>query len=458
MRAGAKSWILLWISLSASASAAPPGPVDESDRYELAVHGETHVELFRRALLPGPRGSLIESDTVVPVHQYLRLDARNLDTGWQKDAVDVELGAFGRAWFGERENERTFDGDVQTAFVRYRHGPVSLRLGRQHVAGGAARYARFDGADVAVELGAGLDVEAYGGFTVLPRWNARPGYHHLGDAADTLLVDPDALPEAERSGHLLGGGRIGYGSDRIRAGLSFHEQHEPDGLARRGLGADARAHVSDRASVGANALVELDARRLQDARLFADLTPIDRLDLSAELLHTEPALFLSRQSVLSVFSTDAYDEAAGSALVRVTDRFSVEGEGAVQIYDESRRGARSELGVRVLPGAGKRTLVRLSYARVLAVDNGYHSLRASLARRITAELTGTLEAYSYLYDEPISGHTTSEVYAGTLAYRVSPPFRLLLGTSVARSPYAALDAQALVSASYAFDFSTRGEP
>lgn len=458
MRVGARTWILLWICLSARASAAPTGPVDESDHYDFAVHGETHTELFRRALLPGPRGSLVESATVVPVHQYLRLDVRNLDAGWQKDALDVELGAFGRAWFGERENERTFDGDVQTAFVRYRHGPVALRLGRQHVAGGAARFARFDGADVAVTLGAGLDLEAYGGFTVLPRWNARPGYHHLGDAADTLLVDPDALPEAERSGHLLGGGRIGYRAERIRAGLSFHEQHQPEGLARRGLGADASAHLSERASLGGSALVELDARRLQDARLFADLTPVERLDLSAEVLHTEPALFLSRQSVLSVFSTDAYDEAAGSALVRVTDRFSVEGEGAVQIYDESRRGARSELGVRVLPGAGKRTLVRLAYTRVLAVDNGYHALRASLARRITRELTGTLEAHSYLYDDPISGRATSEVYAGTLAYRVSRPLRLLLGTSIAQSPYAAFDAQALASATYAFDFSTRGEP
>ena len=27
-------------------------------------------------------------------------------------------------------------------------------------------------------LGAGFDAEVYGGFTVLPRYDARPGYHH----------------------------------------------------------------------------------------------------------------------------------------------------------------------------------------------------------------------------------------------------------------------------------------
>jgi hypothetical protein len=273
-----------------------------------------------------------------------------------------------------------------------------------------------------------------------------------------LLVDPDAVAEPDRSGHLLGGGRVGFSSERVRAGVSFHEQHEPGGLGRRGLGADARARVWDDATLGASGLFELDARRVQDARVFADLTPVEKLDLSAEYLHTEPALFLSRQSVLSVFSTDAYDEAAGSALLRVTDRLALEGEGAVQIYDESRRGARGELGARVLPGAGKRTIVRLEYARVRAVDNGYHSLRASLARRITRELTGTLEGYFYLYDEAIARRTSSEVYAGTLGYRVSQPLRLLFGTSLAHSPYAALDAQALLSASYDFDFSTRGPP
>src|SRR5207247_672650 len=88
-----------------------------------------------------------------------------------------------------------------------------------------------DGAGVAPDavgagLGAGIAVEGDGGFTVLPRWNRKPGYHELGAATDTLLRAPDALPEPSRSGNVLGGARIGWSSAPANVALSFHEQHE----------------------------------------------------------------------------------------------------------------------------------------------------------------------------------------------------------------------------------------
>jgi hypothetical protein len=43
------------------------------------------------------------------------------------------------------------------------------------------------------------------------------------------------------------------------------------------------------------------------------------------------------------------------------------------------------------------------------------------------------------------------VYAATLAYRALDSLELLWGGSVAHSPYAALDAQTLVRASWDFD-------
>ena len=435
--------------------AAPEG----SDRYDLSVRSETYAELFRRALLPGPNGALVETDTVAPVHQYVLLHARDLDTGWREDSVDLELALWGRAWIGEGETERTLDGDVQTASARYRHGPLSLRLGRQHAAGGAARYARFDGLLLGAELGEGFAAEAYGGFTVLPRWNARPGYHHLGAAADSLLRNPDALQEPERSGYLLGGGRLGWAATRAEAGVSFHEQQERGELSRRTLGLDGRATLVPEVSVGTAGLFELSASRIQDARLWVETTPIEPVDATLEYLHTEPALFLSRQSVLSVFTTDAYDEVGGSALARVTERLSLEGSGFIQFYDESRRGARGELAAFGFPGRGKRTLVRVSYGRVLAVENGYHSIRASLARRITPRMSGTLEAYAYLYDEAIRSRLSSEVYAGTLGYRATDAVNVLWGASLAQSPYATFDLQTLVRLEVDVDFSSpRVEP
>jgi hypothetical protein len=449
------------LSLVAVSGAAETIPdrtnrVETGDRYDLSVSSKTYTELFRRALLPGPDGALLETDTVVPVHEYMSLRVRDLDTGWRKDSLDLELAAFGRVTFADPGLERRADGDVQVASIRYRDELVSARLGRQQVVGGAARYSRFDGVAIGLAFGAGLDAEVYGGFTVLPRYDARPGYHLLGAAADSLVRDPAALPDPERSGNLLGGGRLGFTSSRATAGLSFHEQHEDTGLGRRNLGFDGRLQPLTEVTVGANALVELDARELQDARLWLDTTPADPVDVAIEYQHVEPALFLSRQSVLSVFGGDGYDEAGASAVVRATRQLALEGDGSLQFYDESRRGARGEIGARVVPGSGGRTVVRLAYTRVLAVDNGYHSLRASLFRRLTRRLTGTLEAYAYLYDEPIRERNSSEVYSGTLGYALTEQAKLLWGASLAQSPYAELDAQTLLRLDLDFDFGTRG--
>jgi hypothetical protein len=458
MRSDLIPLLIVGISLLARIAGAGPDeerPREAPDRYQFTVSSETYAELFRRALLPGPDGALVESNTLVPVHEYLRLGVRDLDTGLGEDSLDIELAAWSRFSFTDPELERRGDGDVQVASVRYRGDRFSTRVGRQLVAGGAARYSRFDGVLLGVSPGPGFDAEAYAGFTVLPRFDARPGYHHLGAASDSLLRDPDALPEPERSGNWLAGGRFGFTSKPGIAALSFHEQHETTGLSRRSLGVDASLHALTDVSVGGNALLELDARRLQDARVWVDTTPLPEADLSLEYLHAEPALFLSRQSVLSVFSTDAYDEAGASAILRPSRRLALEADGFVQFYDADQRGARTEIAVRVEPGTGRRTLVRLAYARVLVIDNAYHSLRASLSRRLTPELMGTLEAYSYLYDERIRERKSSEVYSGTLVYRAAEWASVLWGASLAQSPYAQFDFQTLVRLELEFDLGTR---
>jgi hypothetical protein len=171
-------------------------------------------------------------------------------------------------------------------------------------------------------------------------------------------------------------------------------------------------------------------------------------------LHTEPALWLSRQSVLSVFSTDRFDEAGGSAALRLSRAVSLEGMAFLTVYDGHRPGARSEGILRLAPD--ERSLVRLSYVRLLAPHNGYHSLRTSLSRRLFAATVGTLEAYAYFYDHSVQSYRTSSVYAATLSRRLSASWSMLVGGSLARSPYAGADAQALVRVSYAVDQSQLG--
>jgi hypothetical protein len=153
--------------------------------------------------------------------------------------------------------------------------------------------------------------------------------------------------------------------------------------------------------------------------------------------------------VLSVFSTDRLDEAGGSAALTLSRAVRLEGAAFLSIYEAGRPGARSEGALRLVPD--ERSLVRLSYVRVLAPHNGYHSLRTSLSRRLLVATVGTLEVYGYFYDHAVQSYRTSSVYAATVSRQLSKPWSLLLGGSLARTPYAGLDAQALLRVSYVID-------
>ena len=435
-------------------------PTPETDRYSFFMHGETHAELFQRALLPGSYGAIVADETSLPVYQYVQLEARDQNIARQQTGLDMELAAWSRAELGSTTAEAPLDGDVQTANVGYHHGPLLLRLGRQHVAGGAARYARFDGLLMDADLGQGFKATAYAGFTVLPRWNQHASYTYLGAAADSDLKNPAlSAGTRERGDYLLGGARLGWGMRNLSAGLSFHEQHESGGLSRRTLTLDETMELSSSVSAGASGSAELEAERISEARVWVDAAASSKLDLSFEWLHTEPALFLSRQSVLSVFSADNYDEGGTRAALRASDRISFEGGAWLELYSGSRPGARSELALRVIADRAASTFVRLAYARVLTPDNGYHSLRSTLTRRLMTRLSGTLEAYAYLYDQAIHSYRTSSVYSGTLEYRPTPLVGLLWGASLVHSPYASLDVQTELRVAYDFDFATvRGAP
>jgi len=239
--------------------------------------------------------------------------------------------------------------------------------------------------------------------------------------------------------------------ERLSGSISFHEQHETGGLERRNLGLDVGAQPFDAGSIGARALLELDSVRLANLRAWIDTHAAPSLDLGAEVSHSEPALLLSRQSVLSVFTTDGYDEFGGTFALRMLGWLRLEGNGFVQDFEGSGPGARGELAARLATGRLLPTMVRVAYARVIAPENGYHSVRVSFSRAFSHRVRSTLEAYGYFYDEPILDYSTSSVFSATLSYRVSDPLELLWGGSLASSPYAAVDAQTLLRAVYEFD-------
>lgn len=447
---------LFWVVATTAVGAAAEPRERGGDRYDLAVRAETHASLFQRALLPGPEGAIVSTRTVVPLYEYVSLRADDLDTPFAKDSVDFELSGWGSRLLGQRGNEPGFDGDLQTAFVRYHQGPIAVRLGRQNVAGGAARFSRFDGAELTAALGAGTSVEAYGGFSVLPRWNHRATYQYLGAVPEVALRNPEAFGTTDRSHYWLAGGRLGWAAEMAAAGLSFHEQREDRGLSRRELGADGRITLAPSTRLGATALMELDRLALADLRGFLDLSPVKELALTFDVVHTEPALLLSHASVLSVFSTDSYDELGGTVAFEAARWLRLDAAGYEELYTDASPGSRGELAARVLADRAHRTFLRVSYTRFVAPSNGYFALRTSLSREFSRALLATLDAYGYFYDRPIHGYRTSSVGTGALTVRATPALSITWGSSLASSPYARLDAQTLLDLALDLDLGTRG--
>jgi hypothetical protein len=429
----------------------------------VTVHSQTTLRVFQRALLPGPNGTLVEADTLVPIYEYWSVGARGIATPWSEQPAAMEVSGWFDATPGDRRNEHPFSGDVSAAWVRQPLGSLAITLGRQATFGGAARYARFDGAALSLGIPVGSSLQtgavgAYAGYSVLPRWDARPGYFHLGSATDGLMRSSDALPEAERSGNLLFGARaqVAYQSVAF-ATATFHEQHAAGELERRDLGLDVRLVPDPALALNADLVLDTDGQALTDASAWLVLEPHPDWLSTLSYLHTNPRLFLSRQSVLSVFDTESFDE-LGIELSHVPLRqLSTAARGYIEWFADDQVGTRAELQVRADIDRARTTLAGVTYTRVLLPGGGYHSLRQSLRRRILVPLTGVAEAYFYWYDRAIAERRSSSVYAANLEWAWSNTLRLLWGASLAQTPYAASDLQSLVRLSYdrAFDVGGR---
>lgn len=441
-----------------SATERPPAPppatkttagATEGPSYDLVASSRTYLRIFERALLPGPGGALVETDLLAPAHEYLYFRGDRIDTAWAEDSVGFELAGWTAVALAGDELGASPDGDLTIASVFQRVGPATLTFGRQVQAGGAARFSRFDGVAVDLRTASGVAATAYGGLTVLPRWSARPSYHHLGSAFDSLVESPDALPEPARSGYWLAGARLGYSPDQwLTAGVGFHEQRSSAHLDRREAALDLRVSPLDLLDLTGRLVADLGAFAVADATLAADVYPVEPLSVAAEFRHVTPSLLLPKQSVLSVFATDPFDELGTEVEWTSSERLVLGAGQWVELLGEGDVGARSELRGRVSPEASERVTLQLVYGLVVEPENGYHSTRVTARWQVGPPVALVAEHYAYFYREPINGVGVSSVEALNAEYAGGFPLRFLLGGTLAQTPYATNDAQVLLRVAY----------
>lgn len=454
---------VLFGARGAAAEPRPPAPSERADRYSIHADSTTVFAVFRRALQPGPAGARITTETLAPAHEYVALRVRDVDAPWAADSVDIELSAWGAAGTSDPRLERRFDGDVTIAQVTHRYGPGTLKLGRQLMTAGAARFAHFDGLAAegrwAITERSGAGGTAYGGFTVLPLWSDRPEYAQLGAAFDTLVDSPEAFEDPKRSGNTVAGGRLfGWYQDLAELGLSLHEARENSELGRRDAALDALVTPIEQLDLVARTLVDLDSLRLSEAHGSATVYPTARLDATAQYRRVRPTLLMSRQSVLSVFAVDAFDELGAEARYRATERLTFSAGGYVELFRDADLGLRAAARTQAIPDPARRVALSVELTRVAAPNNGYVAARLSARYRPFERLGVVGEEYLYVYDEPILGRSTSSVESLNAEVAMHDDLGLLVGGSAFQTPYASSELQALVRLVYEVDRVRGGEP
>ncbi len=414
----------------------------------------SYLRLFQRAQLPGQAGAIVTNDRLVPIYETFSLRVGALDSPiGAPNTVDMELAGWGSYAFGDVNRERALDGDVSVANVTQRFGAGYLRVGRQITVGGAARFAQFDGLSMGLATTSSpvrFGLDAYAGATVLPRWASRPGYFQLGSSADTLLRIPSVTATPNRAGTWQAGTRVHGGYKSVfEGGLSFHEQRENTFLAARRVGFDAHLAPLPEASLSAQGTLDVDSSQLADVRAWIDVAPIDNVAAAIEYLRTNPGLFLSKQSVLSVFASDPFSEIGADASYRPTRSFLLGGSAYVERFDTSGFGSRVHSRVQF---TFDNVTLQLALGRVADQRVGYYSSRASIRWVVAKPFAATLDHYYYFYDKQILGVSASSVEAVTGEWTFSPTARLAASGSVTQSPYAALDTQGLLR--FIVDFGT----
>jgi hypothetical protein len=376
-------------------SEASPGPQEVPSRGEATVDGSVTTLLAGHA---DPRDGRIY--TVVPAYALLDVLA-DLHAPFVED-LRIKLSGWGNAMLGDpswnaNDGRATGDLDLGYAEGKLLHRRVTIRLGRQLLVGGAARTTQMDGASATLQLWRGIGVTGYGGAPVTPRFGTS-----RGDA--------------------LAGGRLFWRrSYNTEVGASFIHVLGEGRVARQDAALDARWAPLRGLTLTGYGLFSLRELRLAEASAAASWQPIPMLQIAADYRRTAPDLFVPLTSIFSVFSQETRDEVGGSVWARPAARLRLDGDYHF-IVDEAGFGHRG--GGRAQLVAGPATLG--AEARVVRLpQNGYVQLRAYGMERLDAWLF-TLDADTYLLEQPIHGQTVSVTAAATVGWDFKPGWRAVV--------------------------------
>ena len=248
----------------------------------------------------GTPGQAFDLVTTAPAFEIVSLTARDI-----RNPVADDLKLVLKTWAADDIGDRRWDngthssftGDLVTAYVEGKllNRQLTIRAGRETVSTGVARNLQIDGGEVILLLPAGFRVSGYVGSPVTQRFGTRSG-----------LVSWNPV-----GGDIAEGGRLGWslaipgGAGRgVDLGASINNVTEHGDPVRQEVGVDARVKPCDRVVFTGFGAYSIWDERISEANVRAQFSATPRLLVDADYRFVAPDLLLSRDSILSVFSTE----------------------------------------------------------------------------------------------------------------------------------------------------------
>src|SRR6185295_9689316 len=266
--------------------------------------------------------------TAAPLLELVSVDAWGLSAPGVRDAR-VHVSTWGALGLLDLPARGSVSGDVDLAYAEGRLLEDHLRLvvGRQLIAGGAARFLQLDGLFAEYSLARRLRVTAWGGAPVAARFNVRQG-----DAA--------------------AGGRVAWApSWDSELGASYALVLDRGVVARSDAGVDGRWAPSNALWITGHALWSAAESRIVEAELAPHWRALPSLELALSARQVAPDLLVPRSSILSVFAEPERDELGAIAVWEVRPELAVTADARAAWLSGSPGGdAGARLAARVAPG------------------------------------------------------------------------------------------------------------
>jgi len=383
-------------------------------------------------------GSRPELVTVAPVFEILTITARDIENGFSDD-LRIVLSTWGAIDLAERRWDAGTDGgrltgDVTTGYVQAKllDRRLTLRAGRSMIATGVARMIQLDGGQAVVVVPiarAQLSLSAYAGVPTSQRFQTRDGLKSWNPVGGTLAY----------GGRVAAGLPIpGVAGRGFELGASANVVNDGGETVRQEVGADFRVQPLRRSNLtlAGFGTFNLPEQRVAEVSAALTTTVTSKLHVTADFKRVEPSLLLSRDSILSVFTTSVWTELGAGATYNL-GRGLHAGVDAHLRAEPGADGSGSDLGsdlrARVSWESG-RTIAGLELFNLDAYANGYFGTRV-WARRNLGKAFVTGDVLGTFFREDVNGQGESVTGTLTAGYQLPLGFTAVLSGSAGMTPY-----------------------